>query len=65
MLTKVNCCCRYNLLTNGAITEEYRQEPGIEPHASRLTYERSTTELSRSIQFCYLYIRFIPVTLVS
>ena len=52
-------------MTNGAITEKYRQEPGIEPQASRLTYEGSTTELSRSIQFCYLYIRFIPVTLVS
>ena len=36
------------------ITKKYRPEPCIEPMASRLTYERSTTELSRSIQFCYL-----------
>ena len=43
----------------------YRLELGIEPRIYRLTYERSTTELSRSIQFCYLNLRFILITLVS
>ena len=33
------------------IAENYRPEPGIEPRASRLMYERSTTELSRSYTF--------------
>ena len=26
-----------------SIAEKYRAEPGLEPRASRLTYERSTT----------------------
>ena len=44
------CIARYCIQHgNGVITiitEKYRPEPGIEPRASRLTYERSTTELS-------------------
>ena len=32
-------------------TEKYRPKLGIEPRASRLTYERATTELSRSYTF--------------
>ena len=47
------------------ITEKYRPEQGLEALASRLTYERSTTELSISIQFCYLNLGFILNTLVS
>ena len=47
------------------ITEKYRPEPGIKPQASCLTYERSTTELSRSIQFRSLNLGFILITLVS
>ena len=47
------------------ITEKYRPVPGLEPRASRLTYERATIELSRSIQFCYLSLGFFLMTLVS
>ena len=50
---------------NRYTTERYRPEPGFKPRASRLTYERSTTELSRSIQFCYLNLGFFLITLVS
>ena len=46
------------------ITEKYRPEPEIEPRASRLTYERSTIELSRSIQFHYLNLVFFLITLL-
>ena len=53
------------ILVSMFITQKYRSEPGIEPQASRLTYERSTTELSRPIQFCYLNLGFILITLVS
>ena len=46
-----------NFITNlCTYKEKYTHEPGLEPRASCLTYERSTTELSRSIQFCYLII---------
>ena len=46
-------------------TDKHRPESGLEPRASRLTYERSATELSRSMQFCYLNFGFFLITLVS
>ena len=42
---------------HNSITQKYRPEPGLEPRVSRLAHEYSTTELSRSIQFCYLNFR--------
>ena len=47
------------------ITDKYRPEPGIEPWASRLTYDHPTTKISRSIHFCYLNLGFSLITLVS
>ena len=47
------------------IAEKYWLGHVIEPRASRLTYERSTTKLSRSIQLCYLILGFILIALVS
>ena len=44
-------CIQHKVIRiRSCITEKYRPEQGIEPWASRLklTYERSTTELSRS-----------------
>ena len=40
----------FGICLYGYMTEKYRPEPDIEPRASCLAYERSTTELSRSIQ---------------
>ena len=39
-----------NYYQDMCITEKYRPEPGLEPRVSRLTYECSTTELSKPIQ---------------
>ena len=47
------------------MTEKHRPDPGIEIWASRLTYERSTTKLSRSTQSSYLNLGFFLITLVS
>ena len=47
------------------MTEKHRPDPGIELWASRLTYERSTTKLSRSTQSSHLNLGFFLITLVS
>ena len=47
-----------------AITEKYRPEPGFEPQVSRFAHEHSTTELFRSIQFCYLNLGLFLIALV-
>ena len=46
-------------------TRKALTEPGIEPQDSRLTHELSTSELSRSMQFCYINLGFFQITLMS
>ena len=41
------------------MTEKCRPEPGPEPRVFRLTYERSTVELTKPTQFCHLNFRVL------
>ena len=52
-----------NYYQDMCITEKYRPESGLEPRVSRLTYECSTTELSKPTQFCYSNLGFYLTTL--
>ena len=54
LLSEDDCYC---------ITKKYRPEPGLEPRASCLAHKHSTTELSKTTQFCYLNLGFFLITL--